>query len=137
MYMSYSKSFALATLALVSVHQSESFTCPFQAELDAVGKETLTVRGLFRDHVVKQVARDLINKNFSDSDLVSVGSVKLSTSELCEVVADAIVEALYAAHDNGDYVVAAKLVAYGAVLHKVLAEAWTALGLNAYFSDEA
>lgn len=138
MYISYSKSLAFAALALVSVHQSESFLCEIK-DVVAIGNEPITVGGLFRHYVVHTIACEWAEKNLPESELFALGSAKLNASEVWETLAHMSVEALYENYAKGakaDPGRVAKLVVYGAGVHKIVAEVWHALGLDSYFSKE-
>ena len=135
MHISVSKGFALAALALVSVHQSEA---SLQANFETVGSRQLTSGGMFRTWVVHTAVRNWAKDNLPDSELFGVGSAKLHAHEVWETLASMVVEALYV-HCFADARTpeqAAKLVAYGAFTHKLVAEAWHALGLDQYFGDD-
>ncbi len=137
MHISVSKGFALAALALVSVHQSEAFF--LKTHFETVGSRQLTPGGMFRTWVVHTAVRNWAKGNLPDSELFGVGSAKLHAHELWETLASALVEAVYADQfpdGKTDAAQAARLVAYGALVHKIVAEVWCAVGLDGYFDDE-
>ena len=134
MHRSVSKGFALAALALVSVHQSEAF---LTEQFRKVSVERLTAGGLFRSCVIHTAAREFVKTHLPDSELFSVGSASLHARELWETLASVLVEAVWASQVSGtDPEQAAKLVVYGSFVHKLLAEAWHALALGEFFNDE-
>ncbi len=135
MHISASKGFALAALALVSVHQSEA---SLKKRFEEVGSRPLTSGRIFRYGVVHPAVWSLIKGNVSDSELFGAGPVKLHAHELWETLTSAVVEALYAKcfNDSRGPKQAAQLVVYGALAHKLVAEAWCALGLDQYFDDD-
>lgn len=134
MHTSVSKGFALAALALVSVHQSEAFLIERFREVSA---ERLTAGGLFRSCVIQVAVEQFVKEHFPDSELFRVGSAALNTQDLCKAAASALVEAAWARQVSGkDPEQAAKLVVYGAFAHKLLAEAWNALAFGEFFNDE-
>ena len=134
MHTSVSKGFALAALALVSVHQSEA---SLQKHFETVGSRSLTSGGMFRTWVVHTAVCNWTKDNLPDYELFGVGSAKLHAHELWETLASMAVEALYVhCFTNRSPEQAAKLVVYGAFTHKLVAEAWHALGLDQYFGDD-
>ncbi len=135
MHISVSKRFALAVLALVSVHQSEA---DLKENFETFGKKSPTYGELFRTWVVHTAVRNWAVTNLPDSELFGVGSAKLHAHEVWEMLASAGVEALNASYFASDLTPrqAAQMVVYGAVAHKLVAEAWHALGLDQYFGDD-
>lgn len=137
MYMSSSKKFFLVAIALVSAHQSEA-KCYFANSFKRVGEEAVTVNGLFTNFVVHPFAARLVKENLPDSVLLELGSLQLQAHEIWQLFAAMIVEAVNAkllGQTETEIQHTAKLMVYGAALHKALVTGVKALGLNAYFDD--
>lgn len=135
MQMSLSKKLLLLSVACVTM-QSQAF---LKESVIRESKRAVTVNGLFNHFIVHPVAARII-KDMPDRLLVDLGSTQLYAHEIWETLTAMVLVALnekfLVGTTSEKAVDAAKLVAWGAALHKVVEEVFGVLGLDSYFTEE-